>query len=116
MIVQRDHGDRSNRKHARLKYTIDDLTVEVYKQKVEELWGKKFDPAAPFEIKSNIDYFGWVKDETGLNHFTAFIENGRVEDSVELPQKTGFKKIAELMKKDGFGHFRLTCWLPVSLK
>lgn len=108
MIVQRDHGDRSNRKHARLKYTIDDLTVEVYKQKVEELWGKKFEPAAPFEIKSNIDYFGWVKDETGLNHFTAFIENGRVEDSVELPQKTGFKKIAELMKKDGFGHFRLT--------
>lgn len=108
MIVQRDHGDRTNRKHARLKYTVDDLTIEGYKQKVEELWGKKFEPAAAYEIKSNIDYFGWVKDETGLNHFTAFIENGRVEDTVELPQKTGFRKIAQLMKKDNFGHFRLT--------
>lgn len=108
MIVQRDHGDRSNRKHARLKYTVDDLTVEGYKQRVEELWGKHFGPAAPFEIKSNIDYFGWVKDETGLNHFTAFIENGRVEDTPDLPQKTGLKKIAELMRQKNFGHFRLT--------
>lgn len=108
LIVQRDNGDRQNRKHARLKYTIDDMGVEVYKQKVEELWGKKFGPEQPFEIKSNIDYFGWVRDETGLNHFTAFIENGRVEDTPELPQKTGFKKIAEYMQKTKSGHFRLT--------
>ena len=108
MIVQRDHGDRSNRKHARLKYTVDDLTVEGYRQKVEDLWGKKFEPEAPFEIKSNIDYFGWVKDETGLSHFTAFIENGRIEDTSDLPQKTGLKKIAQFMKKNNFGHFRLT--------
>lgn len=108
MVIQRDNGDRVDRKHARLKYTIDDMGVDVYKAKVEEYTGKKFEPARPFEIKDNHDYFGWVKDETGLNHFTAFIENGRVEDTVDLPQKTGLKKIAQLMQKYGSGHFRLT--------
>ncbi|AQZ15681.1 MET5 (YJR137C) [Zygosaccharomyces parabailii] len=108
MVVQRDNGDRNDRKHARLKYTLDDMGVEVFKAKVEEYMGKKFQAGRPFEIKTNHDYFGWVKDETGLNHFTAFIENGRVEDTVELPQKTGMKRIAQLMQRYGSGHFRLT--------
>ncbi|ESW97879.1 hypothetical protein KL918_003263 [Ogataea parapolymorpha] len=108
MIVQRDNGDRKNRKHARLKYTIDDMGVDVYKSKVEELWGKKFDAPKPFKIDSNIDYFGWCKDEVGLNHYTCFIENGRIEDTVEAPQKTGLNKIAHYMKEHNFGEFRLT--------
>ncbi|KAK6454553.1 putative sulfite reductase [nadph] beta subunit [Scheffersomyces xylosifermentans] len=108
MLVQRDFGDRTNRKHARLKYTIDDLTVEVFKGKVEDLLGFKFEPARDFKIESNIDYFGWCKDETGLNHFTAFIENGRIEDTAELPQKSGLKAIAEFLAGGRSGEFRLT--------
>lgn len=109
MLVQRDFGDRTNRKHARLKYTIDDMGVKEFKAKVEEYWGEKFGESKPFEIKSNIDYFGWVKDEENFNHFTAFIENGRIEDTPELPQKTGLKKIAEfLLEHKKPGEFRLT--------
>lgn len=108
MIIQRDNGDRENRKHARLKYTIDDMGADVYKQKVEEITGTKFQPEESYQIDSNQDFFGWVKDETGLNHFTVFVENGRVEDTVSLSQKTGFRKVAELMQKNKSGHFRLT--------
>lgn len=109
MLVQRDNGDRTNRKHARLKYTIDDMGVDVFKKTVEEYWGEKFEEPKPFEIKSNIDYFGWVKDELNYNHFTAFIENGRIEDTPELPQKTGLKKIAQyLLDNNLSGEFRLT--------
>lgn len=108
MIIQRDNGDRKDRKHARLKYTIDDMGVAIYKEKAEEIMGKKFAPPEQFEIDSNQDFFGWVKDETGLNHFTIFIENGRVEDRVDLPQKTGLRKVAQLMQKHKSGHFRLT--------
>lgn len=109
MLVQRDFGDRTNRKHARLKYTIDDMGVDVYKNKVEELLDFKFEEPKPFEIKSNIDYFGWCKDEFGKNHFTAFIENGRIEDTPEFPQKTGLKKIAEFLRDNQKeGEFRLT--------
>lgn len=108
MLVQRDNGDRKNRKHARLKYTVDDMTVEGYKAAVEELLGWKFDEPKPFQIDSNIDYFGWTQDETGLNHYTCFIENGRVEDVAGKPQKTGLKKIANYFKDNNAGCFRLT--------
>ncbi|KAL1652155.1 Sulfite reductase [NADPH] subunit beta [Diplodia intermedia] len=106
MLVQRDNGDRKNRKHARLKYTIDDMTVEGFKAKVEEYWGngKKFQEPRPFEFKSNVDTFGWMKDENGLNHFTLFIENGRIEDTADFPMKTGLVEVAKAHK----GEFRLT--------
>ena len=106
MLVQRDHGDRQNRKHARLKYTIDDMTVEGFKEKVEALLpdGLRFAEPRPFKFASNVDTFGWIKDETGLNHFTCFIENGRIEDTAEFPMRTGLREIAKLNK----GEFRLT--------
>jgi len=104
MLVQRDHGDRKNRKHARLKYTIDDMGVDVFKSKVEDMWGKKFQKAKPFHFQSNIDTFGWQKDELGLNHFTFFIENGRIEDTADFPMKTGLREIAKVLD----GEFRLT--------
>jgi sulfite reductase (NADPH) hemoprotein beta-component len=104
MLVQRDFGDRKNRKHARLKYTIDDLGVDVFRSKVEELWGQKFQPARAFHFESNIDSFGWLRDETGMNHFTFFIENGRIEDTAEFKMKTGLREIASVHK----GEFRLT--------
>ena len=104
MLVQRDHGDRKNRKHARLKYTIDDMGVDVFKGKVEDLWGEKFEKPKPFKFQSNIDTFGWQKDENGRNHFTFFIENGRIEDTADFPMKTGLREIAKVLK----GEFRLT--------
>lgn len=104
MLVQRDYGDRKNRKHARLKYTIDDMSLGGFRAKVEELWGKDFTKERPFEFKSNIDTFGWQKDEMGLNHFTFFIENGRIEDTPEFRMKTGLREIAKVHE----GEFRLT--------
>ncbi|OJD26980.1 sulfite reductase (NADPH) hemoprotein, beta-component [Blastomyces percursus] len=106
MVVQRDHGDRKNRKHARLKYTVDDMGVDVFKNKVEDLLAPnlRFAPPRPFKFDSNIDTFGWQKDERGLNHFTFFIENGRVEDTTSFAMRTGLRKLATLNK----GEFRLT--------
>lgn len=104
MLVQRDHGDRTNRKHARLKYTIDDMGLDVFRAKVEALWGKPFEPARPFKFDSNVDTFGWSRDERGRNHFTFFIENGRIEDRAEFGMKTGLREIAKVHK----GEFRLT--------
>ncbi|KAK8867557.1 sulfite reductase [Apiospora arundinis] len=104
MLVQRDHGDRKNRKHARLKYTIDDLGVDVFRSKVEAMWGKTFEPERAFHFQSNVDTFGWQKDENGLNHFTFFIENGRIENTAEFQMKTGLREIAKVHK----GEFRLT--------
>lgn len=104
MLVQRDNGDRTNRKHARLKYTVDTMGVDNFRSEVEKYWGKKFDQERPFKFDSNIDTFGWQKDENGRNHFTMFIENGRIEDTADFPMKTGLLEIAKMDK----GEFRLT--------
>ena len=107
MFVQRDHGDRKNRKHARLKYTMDDMGNEVFKTKTEELLdplGIKFEAPKPFKFDSNIDTFGWQRDEKGMNHFTFFIENGRIEDTADFPMRTGLREIAKIHK----GEYRLT--------
>jgi len=104
MLVQRDNGDRTNRKHARLKYTIDDMGVDVFRQKVEDLLGHPFEKPRPFKFDSNIDTFGWQKDEFGMNHHTFFIENGRIEDTPTYLMKTGLREIAKIHN----GEFRLT--------
>lgn len=104
MLIQRDNGDRKNRKQARLKYTIDRMTVEGFKSEVERIWGKKFEEPRPFKFESNVDSFGWLKDERGLNHFTMFIENGRIEDTADFKMKSGLREIAQHHK----GEFRLT--------
>ncbi|KAL4873988.1 hypothetical protein BDV12DRAFT_158847 [Aspergillus spectabilis] len=106
MLVQRDFGDRKNRKHARLKYTIDDMGLEAFKEKVVALLpeGLRFAEPRPFKFASNVDTFGWQKDEKGLNHFTFFIENGRIEDTAEFRMRTGLRELASLDK----GEFRLT--------
>ena len=107
MLVQRDHGDRKNRKQARLKYTMDRLGNEVFKSMVQELLDPldiKFEEPRPFKFDSNIDTFGWQKDEKGTNHFTFFIENGRVEDTADFPMRSGLREVAKLH----IGEFRLT--------
>ncbi|KAF1955795.1 thiamine diphosphate-binding protein [Byssothecium circinans] len=106
MLVQRDNGDRKNRKHARLKYTIDDMGIDVFRGKVEELWGQQFADPKTFKFDSNIDTFGWQKDENNLNHFTFFIENGRIEDTADFPMKTGLVALSKILK--GKAEYRLT--------
>ncbi|RMZ76362.1 hypothetical protein DV738_g4987, partial [Chaetothyriales sp. CBS 135597] len=107
LLVQRDNGDRKNRKHARLKYTMDDMGNEVFKGKVQDLLNAekiKFDTPRPFKFETNTDAFGWQKDELGLNHFTFFIENGRIENTSDFPMRSGLVELAKL----NHGEFRLT--------
>ncbi|KAI5308542.1 Sulfite reductase [NADPH] subunit beta [Ascosphaera atra] len=82
------------------------MGVETFKWKVEELLpeGVAFDEPRPFKFVSNIDTFGWQKDENGMNHFTFFIENGRIEDTPDFKMRTGLRRLAQMDK----GQFRLT--------
>jgi len=104
MLVQRDNGNRSNRKNARLKYTIDRMGLDNFVADMESRLGYRLQPAKEFKFDSNIDEFGWTTGSDGKHHCTVFIENGRVEDAPGKPQKTGLQKIAEIHK----GVFRLT--------
>ncbi len=102
--TQRDWGNRSDRKHARTRYTLERVGVEVFKAEVEKRMGIKFEPIRPYHFTTRGDRIGWVKGEEGNWHLTLFIENGRLIDTPERPLKTGVRKIAEVHK----GDFRLT--------
>ncbi|TFK89164.1 sulfite reductase subunit beta [Polyporus arcularius HHB13444] len=104
MLVQRDNGNRADRKNARLKYTIDRMGLDVFKAAVEQLLGYQLAPARPFSFEKNIDDFGWITGQDGRHHFTCFIENGRVQDEPERDFKTGLREIAKVHK----GTFRMT--------
>lgn len=104
LTTQRDNGNRMNRKNARVKYTVDRMGIDNFKAEVEKRLGYKFQPAKQFEFTSNVDQFGWQTGEDGRKHFTAFIENGRVQDEPGKPFKTAMKEIAKVHK----GTFRLT--------
>lgn len=102
--VQRDWGNRSNRKNAKTKYTLDRVGSDVFKAEVERRTGVAFQDSRPYEFTSRGDRFGWVKGIDGKQHLTLYILNGRILDYPGRPLKTGLRKIAEIHQ----GDFRIT--------
>jgi sulfite reductase (NADPH) hemoprotein beta-component len=102
--TQRDWGNRTNRKNAKTKYTLERVGVEVFKAEVEKRANIKFASAKPYEFTSRGDRFGWVEGIDGKHHLTLFIENGRILDFPDKPLKTGCAEIAKVH----LGDFRLT--------
>jgi len=102
--VQRDYGDRTNRAHARLKYTIADRGVDWFRTEVEKHLGFRLQKPKPFEFADRGDRYGWVKGTDGNEHLTLFIENGRIKDYDGYPLKTALREIAKVHT----GDFRLT--------
>ena len=104
LTVQRDSGDRVERKHARFKYTIDDLGLDVVVAKMEERAGFKLQPARGFRFEHNGDRFGWVEGEDGRWHLGLRIPAGRIADTDDARQLSGLRAIADIHQ----GEFRLT--------
>ena len=102
--VQRDWGNRSDRKNAKTRYTLERVGVQTFIEEVENRMGTKFEPLRPYEFTSRGDRIGWVQGEEGNWHLTLFIENGRLLDYPGRPLKTGMREIAKIHT----GDFRLT--------
>ncbi|HIF9240902.1 TPA: assimilatory sulfite reductase (NADPH) hemoprotein subunit [Photobacterium damselae] len=104
VTTQRDWGNRSNRKNAKTKYTLDRVGVDVFKAEVEKRAGVSFAPSRPYEFTERGDRIGWVQGIDGYEHLTLFIENGRLLDFPDKPLKTGVAEIAKIHQ----GDFRMT--------
>lgn len=104
VMVQRDHGDRTDRAHARLKYTIEDHGLDWFRDQVEERLGYKLGDEHAFTFDHNGDRYGWREGTDGKHHYTLFIQNGRVLDTEEIKMRTALREIAKIHE----GDFRLT--------
>ena len=110
LAVQRDHGDRVERKHARFKYTIDDLGLESVVAQIQQRAGFTLEPARPFHFDHNGDRFGWVEGEDGRWHLTLSLPSGRIADRPGRPHLTGLREIARVLDAGAPGQeLRLTC-------
>ncbi len=102
--IQRDHGDRTNRKHARLKYTIDDRGLDWFQSTLQEQLSFELIPAKPYQFLFRGDEFGWQEDQHGDWHLTLFVPEGRVQDLGRHRMLSAFRQIARVHT----GTFRLT--------
>ncbi len=134
VLIQRDNGDRSNRKQARLKYTIDRMGLDAFTAELHKRLGYALAEAKPYKFISNGDAYGWKQNAEGLWNLTLFVEGGRVKNSSEsnpkYKLKSALREIATALAAYNKAHteaiptdFRLTgnqnlmiCGLSSSLK
>ncbi len=104
LTTQRDYGDRHNRKHARLKYTIEDKGLDWFRGEVEQRSGIKFQPARYITFTTIEDPHGWHECADGTWFYGLHILSGRVVDRPGWPMKAALREIARIHT----GDFRLT--------
>ena len=104
LTTQRDFGDRTNRRHARLKYTIEDRGIDWFRGEVERRSGLTFAPARPFAFTTIEDPLGWHECADGTAYYGLHILSGRIKDVPGRPLKTALREIAQIHT----GDFRLT--------
>ncbi|WP_285490910.1 assimilatory sulfite reductase (NADPH) hemoprotein subunit [Staphylococcus haemolyticus] len=104
LTIQRDYGNRENRKNARFKYTVDRLGVDKVVEELNTRLGWEIEEARDFEFEHNGDRLGWIEGDEGVWNYTLFIQNGRVKDTEDYQLKMALRKIAETHT----GDFRLS--------
>ena len=100
ITVHRDFGDRTNRKHARLKYVIAERGVKWFKQEVEERAKIQLQPARPFQFTKQGDLLGWHQQTNGNWFLGLFVENGRIQDKDAYRLKAGLKTVVEKFRPE----------------
>jgi sulfite reductase (NADPH) hemoprotein beta-component len=96
VTVQRDWGNRSNRKHARLKYTIEDRGLDAFRAEVARRAGIALAAPRPYKFTSTGDRYGWSEGKAGAGHLTLFVENGRIHDTAAAAQMSALRTIAQM--------------------
>ena len=98
--VHRDFGDRTNRKHARLKYVLEEKGVDWFRGEMEQRLGFQFQPARKVQFTRQGDTFGWQKQFDGNQFLGLYVECGRIKDTEKQQLKTALRKIVEQFKTE----------------
>jgi sulfite reductase (ferredoxin) len=96
--VQRDFGNRADRKTARLKYLIADKGIEWFRTKVEEYYGSSLPDCTEDEVHGFDDHMGWFEQGDGLWFYGWNVENGRLYDSDDRRWKSAIREICAELK------------------
>ncbi|HEX7860109.1 MAG TPA: NADPH-dependent assimilatory sulfite reductase hemoprotein subunit [Verrucomicrobiae bacterium] len=100
LTIHRDFGDRTNRKHARLKYVVEERGADWTREEVERRAGIKLAPAKPFQFTKQGDLLGWNRQLDGRNFLGLFVEMGRVQDTPQVQMKTALRRVVEKFRPE----------------
>ncbi len=93
--IYRDYGDRSNRKHARLKYVLEDRGVAWFQNELANRLGAPLADPAPVDAYGVDDHLGWHQQIDGRWLVGVWVENGRIQDRDDVQVKSGLRAIVE---------------------
>lgn len=93
LTLHRDFGDRTDRKHARLKYVLEDRGAAWFRQELESRLGFPLAEPKPFRFERQGDAFGWHQQSDGRWFLGLFVETGRIQDAGEIRLKTALRQI-----------------------
>jgi len=96
LVFQRDHGNRSDRKNARLKYTIDRLGLDYFRAELKRTHNIETEAAKPYKFTTLGDKYGWSQSTDGYWHYTVFVEGGKLVDRAGYPAKTALREVAKI--------------------
>lgn len=91
--IYRDYGDRANRKHARLKYVLEDRGVEWFREELTQRLGAPLEPVAPVPHYGVSDHLGWHRQADGRWLVGIWVESGRIKDTPEHRVRAGLRTI-----------------------
>jgi sulfite reductase (NADPH) hemoprotein beta-component len=95
LTIHRDFGDRTNRKHARLKYVLEERGVDWFRIEVEQRAGIRLQPARAVQFTKQGDLLGWHRQTNGKYFLGIFVENGRIRNAEGYQLKTGLRQVIE---------------------
>ena len=95
LTVHRDFGDRTNRKHARLKYVLEERGVTWFREELKRRLGYFLEEARPYVFERQGDHFGWHKQADGNSYLGLFVETGRIKDTEYVRLKSAIRKVVD---------------------
>jgi sulfite reductase (NADPH) hemoprotein beta-component len=93
LTIHRDFSDRSDRKHARLKYVLEDRGVKWFREELERRVGFQLAAPMPFKFEKQGDAFGWNRQADGRLFLGLFVETGRIKDREGWRLKTALREV-----------------------
>jgi len=93
VTIQRDFGNRENRKRARMKYLVEERGVAWFREELERRVGfplGEWVDVGPFQID---DHLGWRPQGNGTFYFGLPVENGRVKDEGEMRLRSALREV-----------------------
>ncbi len=95
VTVQRDYGDRQNRKHARMKYVVEERGIPWFRTEVESRLGRSVQDPREVTWHDAQDHLGWHEQGNGLWALGIYVENGRIKDTTDIRMRTGLRNVIQ---------------------